>query len=32
MTGNPKAAWMRNALAIKDNDIWSSIELGKNLQ
>ena len=24
MTGNPKATWMRNALAIKDNDIWSS--------
>ena len=32
MTGNPKAAWMRNALAIKDDDIWSRIKLGKDLQ
>ena len=32
MTSNPKAAWMRNALAIKDDDIWSSIKLGKDLQ
>ena len=32
MTGNPKAAWMRYALAIKDNDIWRNIELGKDLQ
>src|SRR5262249_21931817 len=32
MTGNPKAAWMRYALAIKDNDIWRNIELSKDLQ
>jgi len=32
MTGNPQAAWMRNALAIKDDDIWSTLELGKGLQ
>ena len=32
MAGNPKAAWMRYALAIKDNDIWSNIELSKDLQ
>ena len=32
MTGNPKAAWMCNALAIKDDDIWSRIELSKDLQ
>jgi hypothetical protein len=32
MTGNPKAAWMRNALAIKDDDVWSTIELSKDLQ
>ena len=32
MAGNAKAAWMRNALAVKDDDIWSSIELGENLQ
>ena len=32
MTGNPKAARMRYALAIKDHDIWRNIELGKDLQ
>jgi len=32
MTGNPKAAWMRQALAIKDDNIWSNLELGKDLQ
>ena len=32
MAGNPKAAWMCNALAIQDDDIWSSIELSKDLQ
>jgi hypothetical protein len=31
MTGNPQAAWMGNALAIKDDDIWSRIKLGKDL-
>jgi hypothetical protein len=32
MAGNPEAAWMRQALAIKDDNIWSNIELGKDLQ
>ena len=32
MTGNPKAARMRYALAIKDDNIWSRVELGKDLQ
>src|SRR5712691_5311463 len=32
MTGNLKAAWMRHALAIKDDNIRSNIELGKDLQ
>src|SRR5262249_21025761 len=32
MTGNAKAAWMRYALAIKDDDIWRNIELSKDLQ
>jgi hypothetical protein len=32
MTGNPQAAWMCNTLAIKNDDVWSTIELGKDLQ
>ena len=32
MAGNPKAAWMCYALAIKDDDIWSNIEPSKDLQ
>jgi hypothetical protein len=32
MAGNPKAAWMGNALTVKDDDIWSRIELSEDLQ
>src|SRR5438874_12421119 len=32
MTGNTKAPWMGNALAVKDHDIWSHLELRKDLQ
>jgi hypothetical protein len=32
MTGNPKAAWMRNALAVKDDDIWNGLDVSENLQ
>src|SRR5438876_4980794 len=32
MTGNPEATWMCNTLAIKNDDIWSTLELRKDLQ
>jgi len=32
MTGNTQATWMRNALAVKDDDVWSNVQLGKDLQ
>jgi hypothetical protein len=32
MTGNPKATWMGNALAVKDHDIRGHFELGKDLR
>ena len=32
MTGNPQATWMCNTLTIKNDDVRSTIELGKDLQ
>jgi hypothetical protein len=32
MTGNPQATWMCHTLTIKNDDVWSTLELGKDLQ